>query len=366
MGADVVTPPPAAPVPVGPGPVTPARPSGGLGRLTLVELRRLAARAGVRWLVVGMLAVVALTAFGAYRSSRAPSQAQLDAAQQSYEQSLANWQVNGQEQIDSCRQAQEDARKTDPRADFGCQYMAAPTLEQFLPYRTPFSGNVESWVEQLSTFLLLLALMVGATFVAAEFSTGSVTTWLTFEPRRGRVLASKVAVAALATGAVVAVVGALAVGAFWAVTAVNHFVGDTTPELWAAVGDQVGRLAAAGAGAAAIGAALAFLVRHSAAVLGVVVGWLVGVDGILASQLSLASPGVRGWMVQTNLTAWLQGGLEQQYGVTSCTTGPSGVTSCDGGTALVVSMTHAGLLLLAVAAVVTALALLVFRRRDVA
>ncbi|HEY0120084.1 MAG TPA: ABC transporter permease subunit [Cellulomonas sp.] len=360
------------------GPTNPTDPTGrtghetgaarrvGVGNLALVELRRYAARAGIRWLVVAMILVVAMTAFGAYRSSRAPSQAQLDMAQQSYQQSLADWKLHGQEQIDSCQEAEQQAQATDPAADFRCESMAAPQPEQFLPWRESFATGASGWLEQVSTFLLLIALMVGATFVAAEFSTGSITTWLTFEPRRGRVFASKVAVAALATGAVVLVLGALAVGAFWVVTAVNHFTGDTTGELWSELGDRVGRLAAAGAAAGAIGAALAFLVRHSAAVLGVVVGWLVVVDGILASQLAMTNPGIRGWMVQTNLVAWLEGGLKQDSGATICTADASGATACTGATALVVPMTHAGLLLAVVVAVVTALALLVFRRRDVA
>ena len=39
--------------------------------------------------------------------------------------------------------------------------------------------------------LALAALVLGAGFAASEFSTGSIGTWLTFEPRRLRVYGSK-------------------------------------------------------------------------------------------------------------------------------------------------------------------------------
>ena len=342
------------------------RPSGGAARLLLVELRRYLARAGVRWLVVGMVAVVAITAFGAWRSSRPPTEQQLQQAQQDYRLQLTQWQQHGQEQIDSCKAAEADARQGDPSVDFGCDQMQAPTAEMFLPWRETFSQAAPGWLEQVSTFLLLLALVIGATFVAAEFSTGSITTWLTFEPRRGRVFASKLVAVTVATGVVVLVVAWLAIGAFWAATAVNHSAGDTTSQLWTALADRAGRLAVAGAVATAVGAALAFLVRHTAAVLGIAIGWLVVVDGIVASQIELTSPGIRRWMVQMNVSAWLQGGIENHVGATSCSTDSLGNTLCTGGTSLVVSMTHAGLVLGVVGAVVIALALVVFRRRDVA
>ena len=343
---------------------TPPRATGtptsvGVGRLALVELRRYLARAGVRWLVVGMIAVVAMTAFGAYRSSRPATPAQRTQAQQAYDQASADWRANGAAQIAGCQEAQAQARTTDPTADFGCQAMTAPALDSFVPVRQTFADSAAGWLGQVSIFVLLLALLIGATFVAAEFSTGSISTWLTFEPRRVRVFASKVVVPALATGVVVLAVAVLAIGAFWAAVAVNGSAGAVTAQLWVDLGNQAARLACAGAFAAA-GGALAFLLRHTGATLGVVVGWLVAVDGILASLFV----GLRRWTTQISLTAWLQAGVQEQVGATSCSSGPSGVTTCNG-TPVVVSMTQGGLLLLAVLVAVTALALLVFRRRDV-
>lgn len=332
----------------------------GLGRLSLVELRRYAARAGVRWLIVGMLAVVVLTAFGAWRASRPPSEEQLAAAQQQVAMAQADWEANGEQRVAECREQEAQAQQTDPNVHFGCDQMA-PHLEAYLPYQATFADSAQGWLSQVATFVLLLSLIVGATFVAAEFSTGAITTWLTFEPRRPRVFASKVAVVTVATGLAALVVAVLSVGACWLATAINHAPGPWTAQLFVDLGNSAGRIAAAAAAAALLGATLGFLLRHTAAVIAVVIGWIVAIDGLLVQGL-LRAPR---WAVTLNLQAWLNGGFQQTVGSTSCTTTSDGVTTCNG-VQLVITMTQAGLTLLALVAVVTALALLVFRRRDVA
>ncbi len=340
-----------------------AKRTSGVGRLVLVELRRYGARAGVRWLLVAMLGIVAMTAFAAYRSSIPPTQAQLDEAQRVYAEQLDSWEENGERQIQDCRDAEaaERERNPDEPIDFGCEGMTAPEPEWFLPHRTTFAEAASGWVEQLSTFLLLVTVVVGATFVAAEFSSGSISTWLTFEPRRGRVFASKVAVAALVTGVAVLVASAVFVGAAWLVCRVNGALGDVTPELWADVTHRVLRTGALSVGTAALGAALAFLLRHTAAAIAVVFAWMVILENILSSFVE----GYARWTVQTNMTAWIQGGLTRQVGSTMCSTDASGVTTCDG-ESLTVTMAQSGVFLLGVVVAVTAVAFVVFRRRDVA
>ena len=331
-----------------------------LRRLSLVELRRYTARVGVRWLVVGMLAVVLLTAFGAWRASRPASQAQLQQAQQQYEMAQTDWARNGDQMLASCQAAQEQqAAASGPQPDFGCDQMV-PTLARFLPSQATFAESGKDWVGQVAIFVLLLALIVGATFVAAEFSTGAIGTWLTFEPRRGRVFASKALVVTVATGAVALGVTALAVVSCWAATAVHHSVGDMTPALWADLGDSAGRVAAAAAGAALLGAALGFLLRHTAAVIAVVIGWFVAIDGILLSGL-LHAPR---WSAQLSLQAWLHAGATYYQDI-PCTTGPNGEVVC-GAVQKSLSMTQGGLTLAVLVVLVTVAAVRVFQRRDVA
>lgn len=339
---------------------TPAPGTGAFRRLSLVELRRYTARAGVRWLVVGMLAIVLLTAFGAWRASRPPSPALVQQAQQQFEMAQTDWAQNGEQIVASCRAAQEQqVPASGPKPDFACDRMA-PTLANFLPRQATFAESGKDWVGQVATFVLLLALIIGATFVAAEFSTGAISTWLTFEPRRGRVFASKAFVVTVATGVVAFVVAALAALTCWAATAVHHAVGDMTPALWTDLGDSAGRVAAAAAGAALLGAALGFLLRHTAAVIAVVIGWFIAIDGILLSGL-LHAPR---WSAQLSLQAWLSAGATY-YQEAPCTTGPNGEMFC-GGAEKSLSMAQGGLTLAVLVVLVTMVAVRVFQRRDVA
>ena len=331
-----------------------------MGRLTGVELRRYVAREGVRWLVVGMVAVVLLTGFAAWRSSRPATQAQLDQAQADYQLQLTHWNQFSEQMIADCRTTEQQARQNDPNVTFNCDQMK-PTVEQFLPYRETFAGSAQGWLRQVGTFVLLLSLIVGATFVAAEFSTGAITTWLTFEPRRGPVFVSKSLVVTVVTGVAALLVSALAIGVFWAATAINHSTGDVTSQTFSDLGDQAGRIAAAAAAAALLGAGVGLLTPPTAPRIAVGVGWRIAIDGILLQSL-LRAPR---WPLTTNLQAWLAGGYEQGLGGTTCMSNSAGVTTCDG-EKLVVTMTQAGVTIAVVLAVVTALAVLVFRRRDVA
>ena len=331
------------------------------GRLTLVELRRYVLRAGVRWLVVGMLAVVVLTAFSAWRASRAPSQAELDQARAQYEMAAAEWAESGEQMLAQCRQDEAAERQRNPgeQIDFGCDDWV-PVLEDYVPSQATFAESGTVWVAQVAIFVLLLSLILGATFVAAEFSTGAISTWLTFEPRRVRVFVSKALVVTLATGLVALVVAWLAVAGCLAATAVNDSVGQLTPEIWADLGNRAGRIAAGAAGATLVGAVLGFLLRHTAAAIGVVVGWFVAIDGLLVQGL-LRSPR---WAVTVNLQAWLDAGTTY-YQQGACTSQSTGELVCADGTRTL-SMASGGLTLVVLVAALTALALLVFRRRDVA
>ena len=155
--------------------------------------------------------------------------------------------------------------------------------------------------------------------MAAEFSTGSIGNWLTFAPRRVRVFLSKMLAAALAIVPVAAVAVGLVLGGSWLFY--RHF--DTLEA--AAVETDLSspvhvalRIVALAPVVALIGAGLGFLVRHTAAVLGTLLGWLVLVEAILANQVQSLRP----WTLTTNVSAWVEGGTE--YFISECTTSATG------------------------------------------
>jgi ABC-2 type transport system permease protein len=327
--------------------------------LVRVEARRFRYRAAVRWLAV--LAVVAALAVvaGAWSSTRPPSAQAVADAREQLAWAQEDWAENGEQYLEDCRAGEEEQRATDPEVDFGCDEME-PREESYLPYRTTFADAAESWVSGASMFLLLLAFAAGVTFVTAEIASGSLSTWLTFVPRRGRVYASKVAVAAAGVLVPTALALLVVVGGSWAGAVANGAVGDVDGRTWTDLGLTALRVLAVAGAAGAVGAALGFVTRSAAAALGVGVGWLVVVDSLIAGFL----PALQPWTLRVGVQAWVDDGYtafvsvpcEPLDGVVQ-----NGVCTAE----RLVTGVHGGLLLLGATVLLVVVGALVFRRRDV-
>lgn len=327
--------------------------------LVVVEARRFRYRTAVRWLA--LLAVVAALAVVAsvYVSARPPSAQALADAEQQYAFAEQDWAENGEQYVQDCRTGEEQAQATDPGSDWGCDEMA-PRPELYLPQQPTFADSASSWLAGGTLFLLLLAFAAGVTFVTAEMASRSIATWLTFVPRRGRVYASKVTVAALGVLVPTAVAVAVVVGGAWAAAAVNDALGDVTGALWRDLGGQALRALAAAAVLGAVGAALGFLTRSAAAALGIGVGWLLLVDSVVTGFLPQVTP----WTITAGLQAWLRDGYT--YWLTVPCPPLDGVPQVGSCTAeRTLSMLHGGALVAVVAVLLVAGGAVVFRRRDV-
>lgn len=328
--------------------------------LVRVEARRFRYRAAVRWLALLALVAALAVVVGAWGSTRPPSaQAVADArAQLAWAQD--DWAENGEQYVEECLAGEEEQRAVEPDVDYGCDEME-PREESFLPYRTTFAESGESWVSSASMFLLLLSFATGVTFVTAEIGTGSLSTWLTFVPRRGRVYASKVVVAALGVLVPTALALVLLVGGSWAVAAATGATGDVGGGTWSDLGLIALRVLAVAGVAGAVGAALGFLTRSAAAALGVGVGWLVLVDSMIAGFV----PGMQPWTVRVGVQAWVDGGLTTFVTVPCEPLDGVAQSGMMCSAERLVTGLHGGLLVLGVAAVLVVVGALVFRRRDV-
>ncbi|MFE5310426.1 ABC transporter permease subunit [Isoptericola sp. NPDC056578] len=361
-----------------------------MSRLLRVELRRLWARQITRWACVGVLALVALSGAATFLSAPPPSAQEVANAQEMFASDQEEWEKDGEQQVADCEAAAE-AEGLTPQ-EWGCDQLA-PRLDWYLPPTQTFvpdEAQVEmlygepevnaqdgatraavteiqasvwnGWsglasLDDLAVLLLLVALVVGVSFVTAEINSGSLGMWLTFEPRRQRVYWSKAVAAALGTVPLVLVGFALLVGASYAVYASFGTLGDLTGAVWLEVAAFTGRLVAAGAVLAALGVALGTLFKHAAAAVG-----LVGVVAWACVAFAYSFGEVQRWLPTTALSAWLQGGYV--YTTERCTPDADGVFSCVP-VDHVVTTAQGGLTVAALAVVVTLLALLVFRRRDV-
>ncbi|MPV37485.1 ABC transporter permease subunit [Georgenia subflava] len=327
-------------------------------RLSRVELRRLFSRRLVVLAMIGGLVVSALFLVGVWQSSQPMSAADLERAEAEYERQLADWEENGEEWVAQCLEDEaREAELTGTDVDFGCEQME-PQREWFIWESPPMEDSFPMVLAGQSYLLVALALLVGATFTAAEMSTGSISSWLTFEPRRLRVYASKV----LATGLGVVPVAVLAVAILvtggWVIARSFGLAGSMDGSAWSSLAAMALRILVLVVLAAMVGSALGVLLRHTAAVLGVVVGYVVVVETMFAGALGRFQP----WLVARNIEGWVNHGTV--YYVPECTTDSSG-TMCDY-VERSLSFGHSTAYVLISAAVVVVVGALVFRRRDAA
>ncbi len=325
-------------------------------RLVRVELRRLFSRRLVLLAMVGALAASLLLLLGVWQSSQPMSAEELQFAEEMYTQELANWEENGEEIVAQCREDEAaQAEATGEEVDFECETWGPPQRDWYIWEAPPLEDSFENYLGTHAQLLVFAALLVGATFTAAELTTGSISTWLSFEPRRLRVYGSKLLAAAI--GVVPLAVGAIAVTVAGVFLIAQHFdlAAGMRGQEWADVAWMALRSAGLAVVGALAGAALGFLLRHTAAVLGLAVVYLIG-EQMLRSLVPASQP----WLLGTNLNGWLlHGGY---YYFEDCTTDATG-TVCEV-TEHALPFGHSALYLLVVVGLVAVLAAVAFRRRD--
>lgn len=115
--------------------------------------------------------------------------------------------ASAREEVANCKRSEALFRQENPDAPkeaFGCPTVTELTRAFDKTFR--YAETMPDTTRGVSIALLLLSFAIGASFVGAEWGTGSMATWLTWEPRRGRVLVAKVGAcaASVAVGTVLA------------------------------------------------------------------------------------------------------------------------------------------------------------------
>lgn len=327
-----------------------------MSRLLAVELRRLFSRRLVVLAMVAAVAVSGLVVGVTWNSVQPMSAAEVEQAETFYQQQLEFWEENGEEQVADCLEQEElEAERTGQEVDFGCEQQE-PQRAWYFPTVPPLHETLPGLLLGVSLLLAFVALAVGTTFTAAEFSTGAMSNWLTFEPRRLRVYASKAAAAALGVVPVAVVVLGVVIGGAWVVNDSQGLTDGMTSTEWTGIAWMAARILALASIGALLGAALGFLLRHTAAVLGVVIGYGIVVEGILSGLLPQLAP----WTARTNLAGWTMHGTT--YYTSECVTEAMG-TTCEM-TEHALSFGHSAAYLLVLTALIVVVSALVFRRRD--
>lgn len=322
-------------------------------RLTKVELRRLFAR---RLTLIGLLAALlgcGLMLFAIYQDSKPLPADQVASARVEFERYSKSFPND----LAECKRQEQAQEGTDPKMAMGCDQMVPPRWEDWIKPETVFSEAMPSFLLGSSYVLLFIAFLLGAGFIGAEFSSGSIGSWLTFEPRRLRVYASKLAAAFAGLVPVAAVFVAVLVAGSWIIIDRNGTTAGMTSERWGDFAESGLRIAVLAAVAAMLGVVIGGLFRHTAAALGLAMAYLVIVEGMLFGVLNKQQP----WLLRLNFDSWINHGTT--YEIETCRT-VDGQYSCEY-IEKQLSFGHSAVYLAVLTAVVVLVGAVVFRRRDV-
>ena len=328
-----------------------------MSRLLSVEFRRFFARRLTRWAGVVLLLGIAAAGIGTFATSSKDVAAAHRSAQRHYEAFLQDQQAFRTDCLAHTPPDQVDQQC--PPDESGA------TVENF--YSDPrfsFHDHVGDLLTTGCVIGSLLGLILAASVIGAEWQAGTFASLLTWEPRRMRVAAAKVTAVVVGSLAIATVATALLLGVESLVAATHgtfttvlrearpqpHFAKQT----WA----LAGRAALVVMLVSGIGAALALLLRHTVAALGVAIGYLIVGEGIIGS---LRHGDVRHHLLQSRLDALLHG----RYEWFIPTRGPDGSVGFSSDHLAVVHALNAGIEALIFVALLYAVALTILQRRDV-
>jgi ABC-2 type transport system permease protein len=171
---------------------------------------------------------------------------------------------------------------------------------QYMPSHLALADLPEI-LEGVSSMTSILGLVIGASFVAASWQTGTISTIFTWESRRLRWFAARILI--LVAG--VLVVSAVIVAFLSAGLALAAMLRGSTTGVdgawWTDALTTSLRVSVAAAISAVIGGAVAAIGRHTAAALGVVFVWTAVIEGLVRGLRPLWSP----WLLGDNLVTFL-------------------------------------------------------------
>jgi len=277
------------------------------------------------------------------------SEEQLATSQRAYDQAHQDWIANHEKYERDCRETGGAPQE--------CA-IPEPTVADFTVDPTPFQEVARTTIELSTVLVGLVAFMIAASFIGAEYGTGAIANWLTFIPRRDHVFWSKL-LTLIGFGALL--------GAFGVALVLT--AGLVLARLHASRIESVRELAVLGArsivvviGLAVLGFCIALVTRHTAGAIGVLLAYLI------VFVLRMGFLGERSWSQRVtpftpegNLAAILDHGYSYSVPVEKVTA--NGVS-----TELVqhtVSLAHGAIYWTILLAVVVVCSLMIFRRRDV-
>lgn len=302
--------------------------------LLRAELLRLTSRRFFRALaVIAFSVVVVIAIISAVQSTKDPNSGLQEA----------------RAQVADCQQHQPpDAVKQ----GFICP--SVDELRQAYDHRFNYVTDIVDPLRGIAIALMIVGIIVGASFVGAEWGSGAMTTMLTWEPRRGRLLAAKSIVASAGMAAFAFVFLAWISVIFFFVAALRGTTSGLDGGVWWSMVGTWTRGAGLGVFGVLTAISVATFFRNTAGAIGSMLFYHAVLDTLIAN---LWNRRFTYWTLQTNAARLLGFPIE----------GPGHLDPTTGGFRSVIQtgVTKPIVLLSIYAAFALAAAYLVFRNRDV-
>jgi ABC-type transport system involved in multi-copper enzyme maturation permease subunit len=168
-----------------------------------------------------------------------------------------------------------------------------------------FELNTLPDILQGSGILVVIGgLLLGASFAGAEWHAGTMTTLLTWEPRRVRVLAAKAVVAALGVFVLMVLLQAVFALSLTLVANTRGITDNLGDHFVRTVAGSVLRVAGCASAGALVGLAIAMLARNTAAAIGAGFAYLAVIEGLIRGL----RPGWQHYLLADNIAVVVTGG----------------------------------------------------------
>jgi hypothetical protein len=214
---------------------------------------------GLIGIAIGM-GIVALTA-------QKPSATEIAEAQASFEQQVARCQRN-------VERNQTTVVGTDVEAY--CERSWSP------PFDAVFLRDLDTILQGTATFVILLGVFLGASLGGADWTSNTMQTLLTWEPRRFRVFLVRALVVAVCVFAITAFLQLVFAGVTDAVASMRGSAAFLPSDFWRSVVQTIGRVSVMSTAFALIAFAVSMIGRSTVAALGALFGYLIVVEAVIA------------------------------------------------------------------------------------
>ncbi|MFI5493248.1 ABC transporter permease subunit [Actinoplanes sp. NPDC051859] len=327
-----------------------------MGTLSLytAETKRFTKRRFTRFFVLGLVLVLGAISVGMFFTNQKSTPEVVAAAEKEAEASFQRDLAMSVEQNKICAIQPECTQWTPTREDYQAEW--------YMPSTFNFKKHFGAMATTLAALLAVLAFVLGASFVGAEWSSGGMMNLLLWRPQRIKVLSTKLAALLVVLTGITVVLSAVWTGIFAVIANLRGTLDGMTSGAWQSMLLMELRGLVLVLVFGAVGFGLASIGRHTAVAMGaaiaVVVLFQFGLGTVLAmAQVSYAEK----YLIPTWVAAW----MDKSYKITDwnapCL---NSATGCEPPTMTIEWPAAGGLFAVTVAAVIAA-AMWTLRSRDI-